>query len=150
MHTAYINIGTNLGNKAKNIDTAITEIEQALSTKSRRSEIVHSKPWGYSSTNDFMNIAIAIDTMLSPQTLLNTLQVIERRIGTSNHRNNDGTYADRLIDIDIMAIDDLIVNTPTLTIPHPHMLTRPFFLIPMLQLAPHWKHPAIESSTHNL
>lgn len=143
MPTAYINIGTNLGNRLHNIECAIVAIERKFNTTCRRSDIIESEPWGFSSNNKFMNIGIAFDTNLEPQQLLEHLQEIECSIGTNNHRKPDGTYDDRIIDIDIMAIGSIHISTPTLTIPHPCLLERTFFLTPMLQLVPDWQHPQL-------
>jgi 2-amino-4-hydroxy-6-hydroxymethyldihydropteridine diphosphokinase len=82
--------------------------------------------------------------------MLTITQRIERELGSASHRNADGSYCDRLVDIDIIAVDDIVVNTPTLTIPHPLMHKREFVLAPMAELAPQWIHPTLHKSVAEL
>lgn len=131
---AYLNIGTNLGDKQQNIAQAINLIELALGNKSIKSSIVESEAWGYESVNSFLNIGIAIETDYAPTLLLSVLKDIEHRMGSLSHRTEAGEYADRLIDIDIMDIDGVTLNSDILTIPHPHLYDRPFFLNPYREL----------------
>ena len=131
---AYLNLGTNLGDKIQNIENAINAIEIALDGKSIRSSIIESEPWGFDSANMFLNIGIAIKTDLSPLELLKTIKEIEQQLGSGSHRNSNGDYADRLIDIDIMAMDDLEFKSELLTIPHPQLNNRVFFESPYNEL----------------
>ena len=78
---------------------------------------------------------------LEPQEVLERLQKIERAISPDSHRNPDGSYRDRLIDIDMIAVDDRVIDTPTLKVPHPGLPERRFFLTPLMEIAPQWKHP---------
>ncbi len=139
MSTAYLNIGTNLGDKHANIERAICAIENNLNVRCRRSLIMESDAWGFESQNRFLNIAIAVEITCSPIELLQKVKSIEQELGTAGHRNADGSYADRLIDIDIMVIDDIVMETPQLTLPHPHIEDRVFFLTPLKELYPDWK-----------
>lgn len=81
---------------------------------------------------------------------LSKLQEIERKVSSGSHRDSEGNYIDREIDIDIIAIDDMVIDTPTLTIPHPRMHLRDFVIIPMLELAPSWTHPILGKSITDL
>lgn len=81
---------------------------------------------------------------------LSELQEIERKVSSGGHRDSEGNYIDREIDIDIIAMDDMVIDTPTLTIPHPRMHLRDFVIIPMLELAPSWTHPILGKSITNL
>jgi len=105
------------------------------------SHVVESAPWGFDSTHSFLNLGMSFETDLSPLDLLHKLQEIERSIGGGSHRTPDGGYADREIDIDIIAIDQEIIDLPELQVPHPHMAERLFVLEPMDELAPGWRHP---------
>ena len=105
------------------------------------SSIVESEPWGFDSKNRFMNLGICLSCNLEPQAMLDRIHEIERRLGSASHRDEHGGYIDRLVDIDIVAIDDMVIDTPTLQVPHPHLAERDFFLRPMIQLAPDWRHP---------
>ena len=144
--TYYINIGTNLGDRQANIAAAVSALEHLIGAKSLCSDAVTSPPWGYQSNNEFLNIAVAIVCDIAPAHMLALLKRIENMVGTSVHRNAAGEYCDRIIDLDIMAIDQLTINTPLLTVPHPHLAERIFFVEPFLQLAPQWRHPLTHQS----
>lgn len=105
------------------------------------SDVVESDPWGYCSPNRFLNVGVGVESPLSPESMLVWLHQIESALGSKGHRNTDGTYADRLVDIDVMAVDGQAVSLPMLRIPHPHLAERDFFLRPLAQLAPHWHDP---------
>lgn len=139
--TYYINIGTNLGDRRANIAAAVSALEHLTGAKALCSDAITSPPWGYQSANEFLNMAVAIDSDIAPAHMLALLKRIEDEVGTSVHRNAQGEYCDRIIDLDIMAIDQLTINTPLLTVPHPHLAERRFFIEPFMQLAPDWCHP---------
>lgn len=71
-------------------------------------------------------------------------------MGSGSHRSVTGTYADRIIDIDIIAVDETVISTPKLTVPHPHMAQRRFVLEPMAEIAPHWTHPILHKTASQL
>ena len=144
--TYYINIGTNLGDRQANIAAAVSALEHLTGAKALCSDAVTSPPWGYQSNNEFLNIAVAIVCDIAPARMLALLKRIENIVGTSVHRNAAGEYCDRIIDLDIMAIDQLTISTPSLTVPHPHLAERIFFVEPFLQLAPKWRHPLTHQS----
>lgn len=144
---AHINIGSNLGNREDNIRRAVAALQQlAFHSSFKLSDIFSSSPWGYSSTNDFLNVGISFDCNLSPEELLGYTQSIEQSISNTPHRNSDGFYADRVIDIDIIAcakikedstLSELIeINTEKLTLPHPRALLRDFVTVPLRQIDP--------------
>ena len=134
MYRAYINIGTNLGDREGNIERAIGELERRLCVKCRRSHTVKSPAWGFESENDFLNIGVSVDTVLSPLDLLHLLKGIEHDMGSLSHRDSRGGYADRLIDLDIMDIDGVKIQSEELTVPHPHLWERDFFYLPYREL----------------
>ena len=105
------------------------------------SSIVESEPWGFESDNRFLNLGVKLSSNLLPMEMLDRIHDIEHRLGSASHRDRHGHYIDRLVDIDIVAIDDMVIDTPVLQIPHPHLPDRDFFLKPMIQLAPDWCHP---------
>ena len=88
-----------------------------------------------------MNLGMRLSSDLEPQAMLDRIHEIEHYLGSASHRDEHGGYIDRLVDIDIVAIDDMVINTATLQVPHPHLPERDFFLKPMIQLAPDWHHP---------
>lgn len=133
----YINIGSNQGDRQALIEQAVALIVSHWAPAPvRRSRYIESDPWGYDSPNRFLNLGLAIDVdgMVDPLDTLHALQDIERSISPASHRNPDGSYADRLIDIDLIAIDHLRVNTPELTLPHPRAHLRPFVTTPLSDL----------------
>ena len=134
----YLNLGSNLGDPMRNITRALAALSAGTGGCIVTPPIV-SQPWGFRSENTFVNLGVAVDTGMTPRQMLRFTQSVERRLGSGPHRNPDGSYADRLIDIDIMAADGpdgkpITVNTDNLTIPHPHLHGRDFFLIPYRQL----------------
>ena len=136
----YLNIGSNMGDRRDNLYRAVVAIA-AITGECAVSSIVESEPWGFESDNRFMNLGVSFDSDIEPQEMLDRIHDIERSLGSASHRDDDGGYIDRLVDIDIVAIDDLVIDTPTLQVPHPHLPDRDFFLLPMTQLAPDWRHP---------
>ncbi len=141
MACVFVNIGSNLGNRRLNLSRAMRAIGEEFGPF-EISHVVESAPWGFDSTNSFLNVGMAFMTELPPAEVLHTLQAIERSISPASHRDAEGGYADRLIDIDIVAIDREMISTPELTVPHPCLAERSFFLEPMAELAGAWRHPA--------
>lgn len=133
MHTVYLSLGTNLGDKTQNLVSTITEIERRIGPVRAQSAFLTTEPWGFESENTFLNAAVRVETALSPFDLLNKTQQIERDMGRTQ-KSVDGKYHDRIIDIDILLYDDLHINTPKLTIPHPLMYERDFVLIPLKEI----------------
>ena len=136
----YLNIGSNMGDRRDNLYRAVVALA-AQTQECAVSSIVESEPWGFESENRFMNLGVSFDSDIEPQEMLDRIHDIERSLGSASHRDANGGYIDRLVDIDIVAIDDLVIDSPTLQVPHPHLPERDFFLIPMQQLAPDWRHP---------
>lgn len=137
----FLNIGSNLGNRKLNISRALRALEEKFGYF-EVSRIVESRPWGFVSDHMFANVAVMVISDLQPEEVLAVTKEIERRLGSGSHRDQYGGYADRVIDIDIVACDETEVDTDTLRIPHPHLAERRFFLEPMAELAPAWRHPA--------
>ena len=136
----YLNIGSNIGQRRDNLYRAVVALA-AGTGGCAVSSIVESEPWGFESDSRFMNIGLWFNSDIDPHMMLDRIHDIERRLGSAAHRDGDGNYIDRLVDIDIVAIDDRVIDTPTLQVPHPHLAERDFFLRPMMELAPNWAHP---------
>jgi len=132
MHTTYLALGTNLGDKDRNLQIALTKITGNIGTLSAVSSVYVSDPWGYSSENLFLNQAVKVETELSPLELLNAIQEIETQMGRT--RKTSARYQDRIIDIDIILYDDLVYQSEELTIPHPLYRQRPFVLKPLEEI----------------
>lgn len=133
MHKVYLGLGTNLGNRKQNIREAIKKIGELIGEIERQSTLYETKPWGYSSPNDFINACVCVFTLLSPRKILETTQAIEKEMGRTLKSEN-GEYHDRIIDIDILLYDDITVNEPDLQIPHPLMHERDFVMKPLKEI----------------
>lgn len=143
MAKAYINIGSNIGDRHALVGQAVAAIERALDCDAAVSDAYYSEPWGYDSPHPFLNVGMVVECGDMPvMELHRLLQRLQHDIDASPHRTDDGGYADRRIDIDLIAVDDVTVDTEELTLPHPRMHLRPFVLVPMMQLWGDWRHPA--------
>ena len=140
MATAYLSLGSNLGDRLRLIQEAVAALTVEAGPVTALSSLYETEPWGFSSPHRFLNVALALETTLSPETLLAVTQRIERDLGRT-HKSVDGRYADRTIDIDMLFYDDIVLNTPRLAIPHPHMCGRAFVLAPLCEIAPAMVHP---------
>lgn len=138
-----LGIGSNSGERRQNICRALAALSALFGPGARLtpSPFYASEPMGFESPNQFLNIVARVLverpapwTEEEAHSLLRATQAIERSISSMPHRNPDGSYRDREIDIDILAIDNLVVDTDTLTLPHPGMNDRPFVQIPLRQL----------------
>ena len=138
MATLYLSLGTNLGDRQKNLTSAMALIGREIGTVVSASDVMETDPWGFESANRFLNMAAKVQTDLQPLEVLHATQKIEKELGRS-HKTVDREYHDRLIDIDILMYDNLVMNTPELTIPHPLMHERDFVMKPLLQIAPELK-----------
>lgn len=134
MATVYLGLGTNLGNKEANLRTAIYKLQERIGKQVSLSSFYETAPWGFESDHSFLNAAIGLETSLSPIEILHITQEIEKELGRTQKSVN-GSYSDRLIDIDILLYDTLVLQTPELTIPHPLMTERDFVMKPLIEIA---------------
>lgn len=126
-------MGTNLGDKRKNITEAIKNIGELVGDVVRQSALYETEPWGFRSDNRFVNAAVCVDTQLSSRRLLEVTQRIEREMGRTL-KSDGGEYHDRIIDIDILLYGDLHIDEPDLKIPHPLMHERDFVMTPLNEI----------------
>lgn len=141
LHTVYLALGSNLGNKEDNLLTATQLISEEIGTFSAISSMYETKPWGFDSANSFLNSVVCVKTRLNPFELLQKTQELEKKIGRTEKTSH--SYKDRIIDIDIILYDDWILKTEELTIPHPLFHQRDFVLKPMAEMASNVKHPTL-------
>lgn len=130
IHKVYLGLGSNLGDKRKNIADAIQKIGESVGEIVRQSTLYETTPWGFDSPNMFVNAAVCVDTRLSPRDVLVATQAIERELGRKNKSVNR-EYHDRTIDIDILLYDNVKMEEPDLVIPHPLMKERDFVMKPL-------------------
>ena len=138
----YFSLGTNLGDKEQNLRMAVQHIEERIGKVISLSAFYVTAPWGFDSDNSFLNAAVAVDTALSPLDILDITQDIERHLGRLIKSSNR-VYSDRIIDIDLLLIDNLTIDTERLTLPHPLMTERRFVMEPLAEIAPHLVHPLL-------
>jgi 2-amino-4-hydroxy-6-hydroxymethyldihydropteridine diphosphokinase len=147
MTRAYIGTGTNLGQRLKNLDRAselLMEIEGVELL--RKSHVYETEPWGYTEQPSFLNQALEIDSTISPLALLHRLKAIEAEMG----RQPTFHLGPRLIDMDILLYNELVLQSDELTVPHPHMHERAFVLVPLAELAPEAYHPLLHRTASEL
>lgn len=136
MPSIYLALGTNQGERLANLRRALRLLAPYV-TLTRVSPVYETAPWGVTAQPDFLNMAVEGITDLAPMTLLDALKNIERAMG----RVETVRYGPRVIDLDILLYDDLVLQTERLEIPHPRMTERAFVLIPLRDIAPDVMHP---------
>lgn len=130
MKGIFLGLGTNLGNRKKNLSDAIALINSQIGNVVKKSSIHETKAWGKTEQPDFLNMVIQIDTELQPQNLLEKCLSIENKLG----RIRIEKWGERIIDIDILYYNDLIIDEENLKIPHPLIEDREFVLNPLKEL----------------
>jgi 2-amino-4-hydroxy-6-hydroxymethyldihydropteridine diphosphokinase len=145
MFTVFIGLGTNLGEREENLRQARVRMSPLVTIRSA-STVIETAPWGFTEQPDFLNQVLCGETAASPQRLLFELKAIERSIG----RTPTFRYGPRLIDLDILYYDELVLALPALEIPHPRLHERTFVLGPLAEIAPDWIHPALGKNSREL
>ena len=136
MPVGHINIGSNIGDRLFFIEQAVIALKERLDPHLKVSSPFYSKPDGFISDNEFVNVGIMFRSHLDPFDLLRLLLDIQASVDPSSHRDEKGNYIDRKIDIDLITYGKWRLTSPFLTLPHPHMLRRDFVMIPLRELQP--------------
>jgi 2-amino-4-hydroxy-6-hydroxymethyldihydropteridine diphosphokinase len=144
-HIVYLALGSNLGDRQENLRQAIASLPPQMEVKAK-SHIYETPPWGYTDQPKFYNQVIKADTYLQAEPLLKHLKRLEVALGRQVSFQN----GPRLIDIDILFFDHLVLNTPILTVPHPRLHERGFVLLPLLDIAPEFVHPVLKKSVREM
>jgi len=142
--TAYLGLGSNLGDRQANLDKALEILSQRLRLE-KVSSIYDSEPVGNIEQPRFLNLVCEVSTLLSPEGLLTLAKGIESRMGRTGP-----TGTPRIIDIDILFYGDQVINKPDLVIPHPRLHQRAFVLVPLVEIAPRLVHPLIGKTIKQL
>ena len=156
MAKAILMTGGNVGDVKDTLRRAQQEINFSLGVIMRCSHSYESKAWGFTSAENFYNQAIIVDTDFSPEELLDKVLEIELKLGRNREEEaavkaqTGERFAPRVIDIDILFYDDLVMDTPRLTIPHPLIQDRDFVLRPLNEVAPDKIHPVLNKTVHTL
>lgn len=147
MHIAYIGLGSNMGDKIANLKKAIEELGKILGTKVLTvSSFYKTEPVGDIEQDWFINAAVKLETTLTPRELLNKLLDIEKDLG----RVREIKWGPRVIDLDILLYDDLVMDEEGLAIPHPYLHERGFVLSPLAEIAQEVIHPKLKKSISEL
>jgi 2-amino-4-hydroxy-6-hydroxymethyldihydropteridine diphosphokinase len=144
-HTIFLSMGSNLGDRLTNLQDAIRSLPPIIQLLSQ-SQIYETEPWGYTEQPAFLNLVVKASTELSPKKVLTFIKDIEVALG----RKATFRFGPRLIDLDILLYDDLVLNSPRLTIPHLRLSERGFVLIPLAELAPDLIHPVTRKTIQQL
>ncbi len=148
MESAVLLLGSNIGDKAANINQAIQLIQKNIGKISQTSSMYESEPWGNQDQDSFYNQAVLLQIKETPEQLLAKCQAIELELGRD--RKTAQKWTARTIDIDILIIGSKIINTPNLKVPHPELQNRNFALIPLMELLPEYEHPVLNKPIDEL
>jgi 2-amino-4-hydroxy-6-hydroxymethyldihydropteridine diphosphokinase len=146
--TAYISLGSNIGDRETALRRALELLGERAGDVTAISSLHETEPVGYIDQPMFLNAAAKIETQLPPEQLMNTMLGIERELGRD--RAASIPKGPRMIDLDLLLYDDLVVDTPQLTVPHPAMHQRRFVLEPLVEIAPDAFHPLLKRSVEAL
>src|SRR5512140_3008960 len=145
MSTVFLSLGTNLGDRLSHLHAALDALPPDVEI-TKRSPVYETPPWGYEDQGPFLNMVIEGETGLDPAALLARLKQLETDLG----RRPSFRWGPRIADMDILFYDQLILNRPELTIPHPRLEQRPFVLLPLADIAPDWKHPVFGKTVQQM
>lgn len=146
MHSVYLLTGSNLGNRLEQLQKAVQALEQHAGVIENASSIFETEAWGKEGLPSHLNQALHLKTILSPPDLLKEIHLIEENLG----RVRQEKWGVRMIDIDIIYFDHLVITSPTLQIPHPLMAMRNFVLQPLCEIAPDFIHPVLMKTNKEL
>ena len=132
-HMVYLALGSNIGDWRNALSEAIRLIDERVWRVDKVSSFMETEPWGFKSEFKFLNAVLSVQSMLSPIEILHITQNIEKEMGREK-KSLGGIYHDRIIDIDLLMYDSLQLDTPELTLPHPHMKEREFVMIPLMEI----------------
>jgi len=144
-HTVYIALGTNLGDRLANLHAAIESMPPEIHVLAE-SHVYETPPWGYEDQPAFLNMVLKTETDLEPEALLKYLKQLEVELG----RKQNFRWGPRLIDLDILFYDDLVLDSPPLVIPHMRLHERAFVLVPLMDIAPELIHPVFKRNVREL
>jgi len=144
-HIAYLALGSNVGNRLANLKSAVSNLTPQMNVK-KKSHVYETPPWGFTEQAAFLNQVVKVETYLRPEALLTHLKRLEIALGRVPSFQN----GPRLIDLDILFFDDLVLDTPPLVIPHPRLHERAFVLVPLADLAPDLVHPGLNKTVSEL
>ena len=144
-HIVYLALGSNMGIRLANLKNAINNLTPQMTVKAK-SHVYETPPWGFKEQPPFLNQVVQVETYLQPEALIHHLKRLETALGrVPNFQNGP-----RIIDIDILFFDDLVLNSPNVQILHPRLHEHAFVLTPLAALAADLVHPALNKSVRML
>ena len=146
MAIAYIALGSNLGDKEKNLRRALLLLTQQGVEVVRVSSFLSTEPYGVTDQPQFLNAVACVRTSLTPLALLDVLLATELAMGRVRLRH----WGERNIDLDLLLYEDVVLDLPRLHLPHPDMQNRDFVLLPLAEIAPELKHPTLQKTIYEL
>lgn len=146
MNEVYLQLGSNIGDRLDNLDQSIKIITERIGNVLEKSSVYESTPWGVENQRNFLNQVIFVKSNFDPYTILDLVLQIEKDMG----RIRIEKWGERIIDIDILFIDDLIIESENLCIPHEFISKRKFVLQPMCEIAPGFIHPKLNKTISQL
>ena len=149
MPNVYLGLGTNLGDKDRNLRRAVGHLQKKIGNALSLPSFYETAPWGFVSEHSFLNAVACLETELAPADVLRRTQEIEKEMGRT-HKSVDNVYTDRLIDIDLLLYDGQILDSHELVLPHPYLAQRRFVLEPLCEIAPTLRHPVLGKTIRQL
>ena len=146
MSIAYIALGSNLGDKEKNLRRAIMLLMQQGIDVEKVSSFISTEPYGVTDQPRFLNAVCRVRTLLTPLALLDVLLATELAMGRVRLRH----WGERNIDLDLLLYEDVVMDVPRLHLPHPDMQNRDFVLLPLAEIAPELVHPTLKRTIQDL
>jgi 2-amino-4-hydroxy-6-hydroxymethyldihydropteridine diphosphokinase len=147
MNLVFLGLGTNLGSRSRNLNDAVSGINEQIGKVVKISSVYETEPWGFKSDYQFLNIVIKVETILSPDAFLEAILRIELYLGRVRGENQ---YSSRIIDVDILFFEDQVIDSATLKVPHPKLHERKFVLVPLCEIEPEMIHPVLKKTLASL
>ena len=147
MKEVFLGIGTNMADRENNLNEALTSIEKYIGKIVKASSVYETEPWGFKAETEFLNMVVKVETKLTPSGLLGRILMIESLLGRIRANTR---YLSRVIDIDILLFEDLIIDQESIKIPHPLMHERKFVLVPLCEIEPEIIHPVKKVTIRSL
>ena len=142
----FLLLGANLGDRMLTLKWAADQIAERVGTVLRQSALYETAPWGVTDQPAFLNQVLLVETTLPPETVLAQTQAIEKELGRTRREK----WEARTIDIDLLYYGQFVLQTDTLTLPHPYLHQRRFTLVPLAEVAPGFRHPVLRKTTLEL
>jgi 2-amino-4-hydroxy-6-hydroxymethyldihydropteridine diphosphokinase len=148
MAKVIISLGSNLGDSLTILKKAIVKINNQIGKVVCSSSFYQTKPWGFEAENEFVNAVVISESNKEPFSIMADLLRIEEEFGRT--KSDNPGYTSRILDLDIIAIDEQLINSESLVIPHPHVSKRSFVLLPLAEVCPKWVHPLTKQGVMEL